>query len=578
MIRRETVLQRKLIQWALAYLAGGWLLLQVLDMLADAFDWPALVQQIAIVALAVGFLAVLVLAWYHGEQGRQQVTGIELLMLAGILLLAGIGVTWISADRGSGTAASAASEEVAVAEQGSIAVLPFLNMSSDPEQEYFSDGLTEELLNVLAQIPELRVAARTSAFSFKDKDVSIDSIGRALNVAHVLEGSVRRSGNTVRITAQLIDARNGFHLWSDTYDRGLEDVFAVQDEISRAIVSQLRLKLSTAGPLVRQETQDAEAHALFMRGLVGKTRGTRESLEAAVASFREAVARDPGYARAHAHLAAVLTVQRYRREIDADEGYREATAAAQRALALDPTQSEALSALAALAERADWRFAAADSLYRLSLAYAPGDARTRTLRGWLLARLGRPEEGLREAQRALQIDPLSSAAYNNAAVMYDIVGRPEQAVRMYESSLELSPRTATRANLALSLMDLGRRDEALRTIMQAYSIDSTANTRAVLGYIQAVAGHRQEAEAVLASLRTDPDASPYMRAGIHVALGETDAAFSLLDEAVSTHDDLVPDLGIDPVFRPVQGDPRFAALLARMGLPMPPAVRSTGST
>ena len=226
---------RKLFQWAAAYVAGAWLVLQLIDVLTDRLAWPDVIFRAAIVLLAVGFLAALVVAWYHGERGEQRVSGVELGMLAGIFTLAAVSVMYFA-----GTSPTAVAGDVPAADAaphaGSIAVIPFVNMSGDAEQEYFSDGLTEELLNVLAQQQGLRVASRTSSFAFKGSRVPVDSIARALRVAHVLEGSVRRDGEHIRITAQLIKADDGYHVWSQTYDRQLASVFAVQDEISRAIV------------------------------------------------------------------------------------------------------------------------------------------------------------------------------------------------------------------------------------------------------------------------------------------------------------------------------------------------------
>lgn len=231
MISLSELKERKIVQWALAYLAGAWALLQVVALLSEAYAWPASVMRVLPVLVAVGFVAVLVLAFYHGERGAKSVSTPEMVMMTSLLVLAGAAVGWVRISSGAAapepTPALASAFAASVAEQGSIAVLPFADLSPEKDQEYFSDGLSEELLNVLSQLPELRVASRTSAFSFKGKDVAIDSIARALKVRHLIEGSVRKDGDRVRITAQLIDASTGYHLWSETYERDLKEIFAI---------------------------------------------------------------------------------------------------------------------------------------------------------------------------------------------------------------------------------------------------------------------------------------------------------------------------------------------------------------
>jgi adenylate cyclase len=252
--------ERKLVQWGLAYLAGAWILLQVLGELRDTYAWPPVILRVVTALAGVGFFAALVIAYYHGEKGEQRVGGTELALLAAILAVAG-GVVWAvgrSQAAGSTPAANSVNSAAALPAR-SIAVLPFENLSSDPENEYFSDGITEEILSGLAKVEGLKVAARTSSFAFKHKNVPVGEIGDLLGVAHVLEGSVRKAGNRIRISAQLVNTRTGYHLWSESYDRELKDVFAIQDEISRAIIGTLTTRLAVGGrpplwPAVRQRT------------------------------------------------------------------------------------------------------------------------------------------------------------------------------------------------------------------------------------------------------------------------------------------------------------------------------------
>lgn len=575
MIPLERVRERKLFQWAIAYLAGAWLLLEVLGLLGETFAWPDLVLRVSAVLLGVGLFGVLVLAWYHGEMGRQKVGGIELLMLAGILVIAGVAVAMLSRSGPLGSPEGpvlASAFSGPVAEQGSIAVLPFADMSPDGDQEYFTDGLTEELLNVLAQIPELRVAARTSAFSFKGKNAAIDSIGRALNVRHVLEGSVRKAGDRVRITAQLIDAESGFHLWSDTYNRDLSDVFAVQDEISRAIVRQLQLQLSggrSERPLAKQETSDPKAHTLLLRGIAAQRKGTRESDAEAARLFREALERDSGYAQAHAHLANTVTMQAYHRYIPVEPGYAAARASAERSLALDPGLSIAHAVLGTVANFHDWDFAAAEQHYQRALTSNPADARARSQRAWLLMRLGRSEEALTEARRSVELDPLSMPAYNNLGVMYSYAGQPQRSVDALQAALALAPEAGAPAgNLALTYSDLGRHAEAIQIAQSVKALDPEDQfPLATLAYAYARAGKRAEAQEALRALRSLPDALPYLLATVYAGLGERERMFEMLEKALQQRDESMPDLGVDPVFDVYRSDPRFAGLTRRIGLP-----------
>ena len=236
--------RRKVVQWGVAYAAGAWLLMQVLEYFSGTYDWPRQLQQLTTLALLIGLPIVLVLAWYHGDRGQQRITHPEFAILTLLLLLGGGAFWYYQRTSETATAATPPSPTaVATATDRSIAVLPFVNMSGDPANEYFSDGVTEELLTRLTLIPQLQVTARTSSFHFKGKNEDIKKIGDALGVRHVLAGSVRRQGDRIRVTAQLVNAESGYQVWADTFDRQLTDVFAIQDEIALALVQSLRLTL-----------------------------------------------------------------------------------------------------------------------------------------------------------------------------------------------------------------------------------------------------------------------------------------------------------------------------------------------
>ncbi len=574
----ERLKRRKLVQWAVAYLAGAWLVLQVLGLLAQPFAWPDLVLRAATVLLAIGFFAALVLAWYHGEKGAQRASGVEILMLAGILVIAGAAVAFVGRSYGrragpppaarppAGATAASASD------RRSIAVLPFANLSSDPQQEYFSDGLTDELLDALTHVPGLRVASRTSAFAFRGKEVSVDSIARALRVAHVLEGSVRKAGNRVRITAQLIRADSGYHLWSETYDRELKDVFSVQDTISRAIVAALELQLSGAkagSPLVKEETRDPVAHDLALQGDYLARKGTREGLAQGLELFQQAIARDPGYARAYAGLAASQGQRAYQRYGPRDELRRQAREAARRSIALDSTLAEGYFVLGDLAWQADFDLAAAERQYGRAIELNPGLAGAHSRHAWILMDLGKKDEALAEAKRAVELDPVSAGMLSNLGSMYSYAGQNELALQTYQAAVKLQPESqVTLGNLAMQLSQMKRHDEAIRMAERARAADASDQfTLAVLAFVYGRAGRRADAQQALQALRAQPEPGPYFLATAYAGLGDREQVFAQLTRAATERDESVTDLAVDPVFDPYRGDPRMRALIQRIGLP-----------
>jgi TolB-like protein len=316
--------QRKLVQWTLAYAAAAFAVLQLIDLLGNRFAWPDAVVRSVIVLIGAGLLLTIVLAWYHGERGRQRVEGGELLMIAGVcaLALAGVGTQIARSDAGadsvggapgtgSGDGSVAGARGEATADNGvfavptasnSIAVLPFANVGEDPDLDYFSDGLTDELTGALSKVPGLKVAARTSAFRFKGTNPDAREVGRALGVASVLDGSVRVVGDRLRVTATLVGTADGYHIWSERYDGDLVDIFAIQDEISLAIVDALRIQLR---PVLAPATAppSLEAYELYLRGRYFANRRSEESLVGAAAYFERAIASAPDYAPPYAGLA-----------------------------------------------------------------------------------------------------------------------------------------------------------------------------------------------------------------------------------------------------------------------------------
>src|SRR6187455_2403366 len=363
--------RRKVVQWGVAYAAAAWVLLQVLDYFSDTFNWPRQIQQLTTVALLIGLPVALILAWYHGDRGQQRITTPELGMLTLVLLLGG-GVLWyFQRASETSTATSPAPTAETLPTDASIAVLPFVNMSPDKDQEYFADGISEELLNLLAQVPELRVIARTSSFSFKGKDVEIAEIARRLNVAHVLEGSVRKSGDKLRITAQLVRASDSSHLWSQTYDRNMTDVFAVQDEIAAAVVEQLKITLLGNAPKARET--DPRSYVLFLQARDLARQGTSDSQKQAIDLYQKAVDVDPTHVAAWVGLANAHWLEVYGSGRTADEGIPLAREAIQKALALDSGYAPAHALLGAIAITYDLDYSAAVKHLDRALVLAPSN-------------------------------------------------------------------------------------------------------------------------------------------------------------------------------------------------------------
>jgi adenylate cyclase len=460
--------RRNVIRMAGLYLVGAWVIVQIAETLFPAFDVPNWVLRAIVIVLALGFIPALVFSWLFeltpdGLKRDGEVTPAQSiasttarrmnqLTLAGVLLvvvLFAVDRFWpqaTSIDTTKDTSAPAvvgghAGSDSAKAPEHSIAVLPFVNMSGEADNEYFSDGISEEILNVLANTPALQVAARTSSFSFKGKDIEIPEIARELHVRLVLEGSVRKQGDQVRITAQLVDAESGFHRWSQTYDRKLQDIFAIQDEISQAIASELQVRLvsrSKAGSS-SAGTENLAAYDLYLRGQgLWQTRG-EDQLWQAVDLLKQAVAADPKFAAAHGGLALVYVVlPEYSGKIGFDEADALAADAAEMALALDPMLPEAYAALARLAAR-ERRHRTAIALLRQAIAQRPSFATAYQWLGLLLATAGDRESGLAALNQAVRLDPRSMIAIDNRAVVLLALGRNDEA---YASCAELIEQTA----------------------------------------------------------------------------------------------------------------------------------------
>ncbi len=435
--------RRKVVQWGVVYAAGAWGLLQGLAYISATFDWPRQLQQLATLTLLVGLPVVLVTAWYHGDRGQQRVTAAELTIIALLFLLGG-GIFW-RYDRANHAAAPPAAVPGAKVPSAvsakSIAVLPFVNMSGDSANEYFSDGISEEILNVLARVPDLSVAARTSSFQFKGEKRDVEQIAAQLKVRMVLEGSVRKQADRVRITAQLIDAQTGYHLWSQTYDRDLNDIFAIQDEIARAIGDELKVRVIGAGAAGTSVggTKSLQAHDLYLRGLAQWQTRNADGLLAARESLEQAIAADPGYADAWAGLALVYAViSDYTVRISAADAISRTREAAEQALVLAPMLAEAYAALGSI-EANVFHLDTGVVLLQRAIALKPSFATAHQWLGTTLVVRGDREEGLASLERARALDPRSIIVASNYSSMLIIAGRYADAVAACKPTLEFAP-------------------------------------------------------------------------------------------------------------------------------------------
>jgi serine/threonine-protein kinase len=449
----------------------------------------------------------------------------------------------------------------------SIAVLPFANMSADKENEYFSDGLAEEIINALTQVPGLKVTARTSAFSFRGKDLKIAEIARELGVAHVLEGSVRKAGNRIRVSAQLIKAGDGFHVWSERYDRELTDVFAIQDEISTAIVDQLKMNLTGGGaPLVKRATTNPAAYEAFLEGLHYWYRLTPASTAKAREYFERALAIDPNFAPAHVGLADCFFLAASMGGAEPRIVLPNVAAEARRALELDETCAEAHSMLAIFHLLYEYNWSECEERFRRALELAPASNHIRYLRG-----RRRLEEAAVEMDRVLEQDPLAPSNHYGKGSVLMLQEQYEAAAECARRALETEPNYMLGLILLASALAFGGRfDEALTAaerLVQFYG--RLPITLAALGDVYAKAGQIEDARHILGELegfaqRTYVSANSL--AVLHARLGDNDAAIEWTQKAIDQRDPFILFLKMYPACDGLHSDPRYPALLRQMNL------------
>jgi serine/threonine-protein kinase len=584
--------RRNVIRLAGLYLVGAWLLVQVASTLFPAFNVPGWALRALVIVLALGFIPAVVFAWAFeltpdgirrdaevdparsiAPQTAQRMNRLTIAALVLALAYFAFDRLALAPRREAAEvlkatqalqAAAPPAGRPAQAEAASIAVLPFVNMSADPQQDYFSDGLSEELLNLLAQLPQLRVIARTSSFSFKGDKADVATIARKLNVDHVLEGSVRKSGNTLRITAQLIRSSDSSHLWSQTYDRELTDVFKVQDEIAAAVVAALKLHLLPAQAMNSARRSDnPEAYNQYLLGNEFLKRENPDDWRRAVAAYRRAIALDGKFAAAYAGLANSEGNLADMSGLKAD--MEQALADADRAVALAPElpDGHVVRGISRLSFKKDWAGAQAD--FEKALALSPGDSQVQIAYGRLMIAMGRVPEAIAASRKAVELDPLSSNAWDQLGRLHYAMGRYPDARQALDRALEISP-DGDRARYHRGVTSLleGKPLEALpffRARGSAYGGVGIAMAQFSLGHA------RESQQALEDAIARYAQGAAYQIAEAYAWRGEKDKAFEWLDRAYDQHDGGLTFIKTDPLVASLVGDPRYVALMRKMGLP-----------
>jgi len=578
--------RRNVLRVAAAYVVVAWLVIQVVETIFPAFGFGDAAVRIITIVFAIGLIPTLILSWAfeftsegikreHEVDRSQSITlqtGKKLDRMIMVMLALALG--YFAFDKFVLDPARDA-EELAEATQEarekgrsdalvesygekSIAVLPFVNMSDDASNEYFSDGISEELLNLLAKIPELRVISRTSAFFYKGKDIKLTEVARELNVAHILEGSVRKAGNQVRITVQLIEARSDTHLWSETYDRTLDNIFAIQDEIASEVVAQLKITLLGDAPKVRET--DPKAYALYLQGRHLRRQNTAGSTEQAQSLLQQALAIDPGYAAAWDELGSVYLSQPSYGLRPVDEGYTLAREAINQALALDRDYAIAHAGLGWIASHHDNDLPAAAQHFERALQLEPANTSIIRQAASLTALLGLVDEAIALNEFVIAHDPINSDSHNNLGLHYMSAGRWDEAIASFNIALTLSPgRGGTQWGIGMVLLFKGEPQAAL----EAMQLEESSVWRMIgLPLAYHALGRAGESSAALAALIEQHEQGwAYNIAYILAYRGEADRAFEWLEKAVEYNDGGLSYILDEPLFTNIHDDPRWLPFL-----------------
>ena len=578
--------RRNVLRVAGVYLVAAWLITQVAGTVLPMFDAPAWAARSIVLLLAIFFVPVLIVSWLFeltpqglkldakvpaaesiAPQTARRLDRILLVVATFAIVYFAIDKFMLAPRREAALLAAADASRDGVGDAHSIAVLPFLDLSQAKDQEYFSDGLSEELLNLLAQLPQLRVIARTSSFSFKGKEVDVATIARALGVGNVLEGSVRKSGNTLRVTAQLIRASDSSHLWSQTFDRELTDVFAMQDEIASAVVSALKVKLLPAQSISNPyRSSNAEAYEHYLIGRQLNNNGTVEGWTEAREALHKAIALDPDFAAAYAALgyAEGSTSDLSESASERETLILDAVAHAEKAMALAPDFSEGyvVRGYARMTYKRDWDGARAD--FERAIALSPSDAGALVGHARLLATFDRLPEAIAESKKAIDVDPVNALGWAQLGRYLNGSRRFEEARAPLERAISLAPAWGyPHYQLGLTRLYLGDLDGAI----EAFKKDDAGYGSTGIALAAYKAGDMATAQAALdETIAKYAQSSAFQIAEIYAWRNEKDKAFEWLDRAVAQDDGGLPAILIDPLLANVRDDPRFAVVLKKLNL------------
>jgi adenylate cyclase len=563
---------RKVFKVGAAYLVIAWLAVQAASIGFPAFEAPPWALRIFILVALLGFPVAVLMAWVFDFTGD----GVKLdasssgskRLFAIAALLSVLALAWYFYGQPSFRKGDAAT--AVTADHHSIAVLPFVNMSSDKEQDYFSDGLSEELLNQLAQIPQLRVIARTSSFSFKGKEVDVATIAKALNAANVLEGSVRKSAKTLRVTAQLVRASDSSHLWSQTYDRDLTDIFKIQDEIAGDVVAALKVKLLPTQELPKaQRTSSPEAYEQYLQGRYYLNRFSIADFDKAIVFLQRACELDPKFPLGWAALSRAWTLQTGWSDkltrAQFDVGLARGRDAADRALQLDPDLPEALTARFGIQFDYDFDWKGGAATIKRAQALAPSDPVILISAAQVAVIFGDYARAVDVARRAVALDPVNAQVRAYLANALLQARRPAESRAEYERVAELNPSTPWAfGGQGLAYLCEGKNAEALAAVER----EASEFARYV---VVAVAlwnlDRKAESDAALATLiKDDADVGAFQIAEVYSGRGENDQAFAWLDRARRQQDGGLAYFPNDPLLDPLRSDPRWAAFQRTMGV------------
>lgn len=573
--------RRNVYKVAAAYAVVGWLLIQVATQVFPFFEIPSWAIRFVVLLIVIGFPIALVIAWAFeltpeglkrtvvadGEQQSRTHAWIYVVIVAGAMSIALFFLGRYTAPDGRRSATSLPAK--------SIAVLPFENLSRDPDNAYFTEGVQDEILTRLARIADLKVISRMSTQRYKSAPDNLPQIGQQLGVAHILEGSVQRAGDQVRVNVKLINAASDTHLWVESFDRKLTDIFAVESEIAKMVADRLQAKLtgSEQNALAARPTDNAEAYQLYLRGRFFWNKRTAAGLKTAIDYFDQAISKDPNYALAYAGLADAYVLMSGFAAASPKESLPKAKAAAEKALELDNTLGEAHASLAQALFAYDFDFEEANREFRRAIELNPNYA---TAHQWYaqsgLAPLGQFDDAIAEMKRALEMDPLSVIINADLGSVFFHARRYDEAIEQLRKTLEMEPGFYyAHWNLGQALEVKGLVKEAIGQYEKASALNDDPLSLALLGHLYAKIGRKDEALKILERLRESSKqgyVTPYYFALIHLGLGQKDETMRFLEETFEARDGYnIGYIKSDPLLDPLRGDPRFEALVAKVYAP-----------